>query len=343
MNAARDPRRRPAAEHPTAAGPAVSYADVFISHQRRDRAGAEALGHRIRALGHSCYLDAFDPALAGMQTDELAEHIRTQLRGARALLFYFTDSATTSKWMPWELGFFDGRWGKTTVGIYLVEPVGPVPAGRRRGRTGAAAPAATPPAQVGSPAAFSIQEYLQIYERVTDSNLADFLARAASIDTLANRSDVDIDRAMSMLTAALRNPLAFSLGWQKYLLGMWRPALQGQPLALAQLDQAIDELGWAREQAAALAPDGPPGIPGPVAAAGMALAGDTPWAGVQQAWLTMAQQMLGQGAAASGAPARGADPWAPMRADAMAAVQAAYDRARAAFQKAHEAGADASQ
>lgn len=334
MNAARSPRRQPAASPPAAAGPAVSYADVFISHQQRDRAGAEALGHRIRALGHSCYLDAFDPTLAGKHAGELAEHIRTQLRGARALLFYFTDSAATSKWMPWELGFFDGRWGKTTVGIYLVEPVGPVAGGRRRGHSGAAAPA--------SPAAFSIQEYLQIYERVTDTNLADFLARASSIDTLANRSDVDIDRAMSMLTAALRNPLAFSLGWQKYLLGMWRPALEGQPLALAQLDQVIDALGRAREQATALAADGPPGIPGPIAAAGLALAGDTPWAGVQQAWLAMAQQMLGQGAEASGAPARGADPWAALRADAAAAAQAAYDRVQEQFRKVHEAGVRAS-
>lgn len=312
--------------------PAVpsAYADVFISHQRHDGAGAEALAGRIRALGHSCYLDAFDTRLAGKQAGDLADHIRSQLRGARALLFYFTPQAAGSKWMPWELGFFDGRWGKTTVGIYLAE-----------------ADAASAPAPGGAPAVpagFSIQEYLQIYQRVDDDNLGDFLRRAASFDTLANRSDVDVDRAMAMLVAAGRNPLAFGLGWQKYLLGMWRPALQGQPAALAQLDALIDWLGQAREQASAL-DAAAPAARGPGAAPDAWPAAAAPWAAWSQPWLQAMQQAMGQGVAASCEPVgpdRAIDPMARLRAAVVKDVQAAHDAAMAGAAPAPRRFSDAS-
>jgi hypothetical protein len=299
---------------------AVRYADVFISHQRADIRGAESLAQRIRALGHSCYLDAFDASLVGKHAGALADHVRVKLRGARALIFYFTDHATASKWMPWELGFFDGRWGKATVGIFLAaDGVAPAVAAR--------------PA---SPAAFTVQEYLEIYERVTVESLPDFLDRAASFDTLANRSDVDVDRAMSMLTAALHNPLAFALGWQKYLLGMWRPAMKDQPGALMVLDQMIDMLARLRAQTSTETRGGQPG------------AADA-WRAPLDGWLAAWQHALGQGAESS-ARAAGRGPAAD---PAAAAAQGAYANVIAAarqgapglqdlFQQMHEGGVAAS-
>ena len=143
--------------------------------------------------------------------------------------------------MPWELGFFDGRWGKTTVGIYLPGGVFPsLPARSGLGSEGTATASQQEPST-----GFTIQEYLR-HDKVTDATLADFLHRAASIDTLANRSDVDVDRFMTLLTAACRNPLAFQFGWAKYMLGMARPFLEGNALAIQQLDAMIDTLGLFR-------------------------------------------------------------------------------------------------
>lgn len=235
-------RGAPAGEQPVVANRGVEYADVFISHKKEDTQEAKALAERVRQLGFSCYLDVFDPELADKSAGALAQHIRSELRGALALLFYVSPQAIESKWMPWELGFFDGRWGKGTIGIYLPAEVN----GHAKANANAEAKGN---GLESKPGAFSIQEYLEIYDQVSESTLASFLHRATSIDMLANRSDVDIDRAMSMMAAAMRNPMAFQLGWCKFMLGSMRPMLAWQPLALQQVDAWIGMLGQAREWA----------------------------------------------------------------------------------------------
>ncbi len=46
----------------------------------------------------------------------------------KALVYAATDSATNSKWMPWELGYFDGRKSAEAVAIMPIvsQPCGTV-------------------------------------------------------------------------------------------------------------------------------------------------------------------------------------------------------------------------
>jgi hypothetical protein len=41
-------------------------------------------------------------------TPENAERLRLRMRRCSSLLYLATDDASRSKWMPWEVGFFDG-------------------------------------------------------------------------------------------------------------------------------------------------------------------------------------------------------------------------------------------
>ena len=48
----------------------------------------------------------------------LTDRIREHLRSCRCLIFAFSAKSRASRWMPWELGFFDGRWGRRLIGLY---------------------------------------------------------------------------------------------------------------------------------------------------------------------------------------------------------------------------------
>jgi hypothetical protein len=123
--------------------------------------------------------------------------------------------------MPWELGFFGGRWGRPTVGLYV----------QHMDRAAAQ--------RAGAAGRFTVQEYLELYEAVDDATLPDFLRRATSGEMLANRRDVDVDRLLTLLTSAGRNPLAFQLGWAQYLPGMLQPLAAAVPPWQAPLDALV--------------------------------------------------------------------------------------------------------
>lgn len=205
--------------------------DVFISHQQQDGARARELADRVKALGHRPYLDVTDDALKPADTAALAEHIRERLRDARCLLYVLTPTSVQSKWMPWELGFFDGRWGQPTVGLYVADK------------------AALPALKRGGSGRFTVQEYLELYEVVDAAGLADFLSRATSEAMLGNRRDVDIDRLLTLFASAFNNPLAFQFGWAQYLLGMMQPAAATVPGGSELLQAQIEALSRWRAQA----------------------------------------------------------------------------------------------
>jgi hypothetical protein len=48
----------------------------------------------------------------------LTHRIRERLRGCRCLIFAYRSRSHVSRWMLWELGFFDGRWDGRLIGLY---------------------------------------------------------------------------------------------------------------------------------------------------------------------------------------------------------------------------------
>lgn len=84
--------------------------DVFLSHASKD--GDLILGVKslLESFGFKVYVDwVDDPQLdRSMVNKENAGLLRRRMRQSKSLVWAATEAASDSKWMPWELGYFDG-------------------------------------------------------------------------------------------------------------------------------------------------------------------------------------------------------------------------------------------
>jgi hypothetical protein len=200
----------------------MSYVDVFVSHKLEDQDKAIALEATIRGWGFSCYIDADDPELVRMKSAEavderaLADRIRGRLRNCRCFIYAYSARSLRSRWMQWELGFFDGRWGPRHIGLYdLDDGRGAAEQSDGRGQTP------------------GVPEFLHIYRGLTSADLREFLADACSTRALADRADVDVDRAASLLAGMSRDPINFMIDAWDYLIAFqqqcWTRGVTGFP------------------------------------------------------------------------------------------------------------------
>ncbi|VVM49934.1 hypothetical protein PS673_00711 [Pseudomonas fluorescens] len=100
---------------------ASSTFDVFLSHSSNE---PDEIIFGIKGLLEDAklkvYLDKIDdPQMSPARvTPETAEILRVRMRQSSSLLYVYSRHSTQSRWMPWELGFFDGLKG--AVGILPV-------------------------------------------------------------------------------------------------------------------------------------------------------------------------------------------------------------------------------
>lgn len=88
----------------------VEKHDIFMSHAFDDKELILGAVLIIEDMGYSVYLDwRDDPKLDRKQiTATTAAVLRERMKNSRCLFYATTESASSSKWMPWELGYKDG-------------------------------------------------------------------------------------------------------------------------------------------------------------------------------------------------------------------------------------------
>jgi len=91
--------------------------DVFLSHSSEDSALVERARRELEALGYRVFLDTEAlPAVRPEQVSrETAQALREAMRECASLLYLISSNSGSSRWMPWELGFFDGSCGRVFV------------------------------------------------------------------------------------------------------------------------------------------------------------------------------------------------------------------------------------
>ncbi len=91
--------------------------DIFLSHSIADAEVILGLRNELTSKGYSVYVDWIeDPHLNRANvTKETAIYIQDRMKTCKSLLYATSISATSSKWMPWELGFFDGFKKKVAI------------------------------------------------------------------------------------------------------------------------------------------------------------------------------------------------------------------------------------
>jgi hypothetical protein len=92
--------------------------DIFMSHSHEDAEVIAGIKILLEGNGLSVYVDWIEDARTdGSQvTAETAKMLRERMAHCRFLLYASSVGSSNSKWMPWELGYFDGL-KKGKVGI----------------------------------------------------------------------------------------------------------------------------------------------------------------------------------------------------------------------------------
>jgi hypothetical protein len=83
--------------------------DVFLSHSSKDADLVLGVMALLEDQGLKVYVDWHsDPQMKRENvTSETAELLRTRMKQSRSLVYLATENSSSSKWMPWELGYFD--------------------------------------------------------------------------------------------------------------------------------------------------------------------------------------------------------------------------------------------
>ncbi|RXK60033.1 TIR domain-containing protein [Lacibacter luteus] len=91
--------------------------DIFLSHSNLDRKLVEGIYIELTSKGFSVYVDwIIDPHLdRNNVTKETAELIRSRMKSSRKLLLAMSTNVSLSKWIPWELGFVDGKTNRCAL------------------------------------------------------------------------------------------------------------------------------------------------------------------------------------------------------------------------------------
>jgi hypothetical protein len=84
--------------------------DIFLSHSSSDAELVVGLKLTLEDMGFTVYVDWIeDPKLSRSDvTKETAMALKARMKQCKSLLYAFSENASNSKWMPWELGYFDG-------------------------------------------------------------------------------------------------------------------------------------------------------------------------------------------------------------------------------------------
>jgi hypothetical protein len=96
--------------------------DVFLSHSYRDARTIEAdkllrLKVLLESHGLSVYVDWIVDRTVSRDrvTTENAAVIRSRMNHSRSLIYVTSATSSESKWMPWELGYKDGKNGRVAI------------------------------------------------------------------------------------------------------------------------------------------------------------------------------------------------------------------------------------
>ncbi len=97
--------------------------DIFLSHASKDAdliLGVKAI---LENLGYKVYVDWIEDSQLDRSrvTPDTAELLRVRMRQSNSLIWVATEAASESKWMPWELGYFDGFKPKGVAILPLVD------------------------------------------------------------------------------------------------------------------------------------------------------------------------------------------------------------------------------
>lgn len=110
----------------SAAAPMTTTYDIFLSHAHEDAEVITGLKILIEREGLSVYVDWIEDPTAdrSLITARTANMLRERMKHCKFLLFASSKASSTSKWMPWEIGYFDGLRSEHVGILPIVQTAG---------------------------------------------------------------------------------------------------------------------------------------------------------------------------------------------------------------------------
>lgn len=118
---AKNPLRRISTESLNEAAKAVRGSDkfdIFLSHSLGDADVVAGVKIILESQGHTVYVDWIVDGQLDRRavTPKTADILRQRMRQSESMIFATSESSPKSRWMPWELGYFDGlRQGRIAI------------------------------------------------------------------------------------------------------------------------------------------------------------------------------------------------------------------------------------
>lgn len=97
--------------------PRVQRYDIFLSHSVKDADLVLGVKQILEDFGHSVYVDWIEDSQLDRNkvSRDSADVLRARMKCCDSLFYLHTWNSPSSKWMPWELGFFDGHNGNVAI------------------------------------------------------------------------------------------------------------------------------------------------------------------------------------------------------------------------------------
>lgn len=91
--------------------------DIFLSHAVRDADLVLGVTRILTRTGKSVYVDwLVDPEMNRSDiSPDTADKLRARMHQCDSLFYLHSQHSRTSRWMPWELGYFDGFNGNVAI------------------------------------------------------------------------------------------------------------------------------------------------------------------------------------------------------------------------------------
>ena len=91
--------------------------DIFLSHSIKDKKKIAGLKLEMEDMGFSVYVDWVEDKLLDRTkvNKQTALLLQQRMKNCRCLVYAFSENSGELKWMPWELGYFDGLKSRVAV------------------------------------------------------------------------------------------------------------------------------------------------------------------------------------------------------------------------------------
>jgi len=91
---------------------------TFLSHSSKDEDLVVGATKVLENHGGHVYVDEKDPDMPPSTSEKTAELLKERITQSRKFVLLTSENSKESRWVPWELGFADGKKGLSNIALF---------------------------------------------------------------------------------------------------------------------------------------------------------------------------------------------------------------------------------